>query len=62
VGQSKPKRAKPQTSISLSPELWAEVDALAKANLRTRAAQIEWLVRRGIEAEKKVRKKLPETP
>ena len=57
----KPKRTRPQTSISLPPDLLADVDALAEANCRTRAGQIEWLVRRGLEAEKKARKKLSDT-
>lgn len=58
----KKKRRKPQTSISLPPDLLAEVDALAAASSRTRTLELEWLVRRGLEQERKSRKKFTETP
>lgn len=55
------KRRRPQTSISLPPDILAEVDALAQAYSRTRSLQLEWLVRRGLEVERKARKKPPDT-
>ncbi len=57
MGEQKKKRAKPQASISLSPDLWAALDAIAEANDRTRSQQVAAWIR----ANKKAKKKLTET-
>lgn len=50
------------TTVRLPPELLAEVDTLARAQLRTRQAQIEYLIRAGLEATREYHGGLPAAP